>query len=42
MINRDPLPEGHTARRLAEALRAAGAPGGIIRRAESEKRSKRS
>ena len=34
MISDSPLPEGHTARRLAAALAEAGAPPGMIRRAE--------
>lgn len=34
MISDGPLPEGHTAHRLAAALREAGAPAGMIRRAE--------
>jgi hypothetical protein len=34
MTRRDPLPDGHTARALADALTAAGAPAAMIRRAE--------
>jgi hypothetical protein len=34
MLADKPLPKGHTARVLAEALREAGAPGGMVRRAE--------
>ena len=34
MISDTPLPEGHTARVLAAALADAGAPPGMIRRAE--------
>jgi hypothetical protein len=34
MISDQPLPEGHTARKLAAALAEAGAPPGMIRRAE--------
>jgi hypothetical protein len=34
MISDQPLPEGHTARRLAYALTEAGAPPDMIRRAE--------
>lgn len=34
MISDQPLPEGHTARALADALTKAGAPPDMIRRAE--------
>jgi hypothetical protein len=34
MIASEPLPEGHTARKLSAALEAAGAPRSIVRRAE--------
>lgn len=34
VIAGEPLPEGHSARKLSAALEAAGAPRGMIRRAE--------